>query len=169
MQEDTYRGDGLNLYAYCGNNPVMYYDPSGYKNQKNLICKTSKVRETDITNARNISTIDLAVVKKIIDNIPKRLKKFGECDRFAQNLVDALGKKEIPYKIIRIDSQYLIYSDKVGDSIGASYHYGIQIDDIVYDNMTTDGMKLNDWLCDLGLLQGLPGIKWSYATEIINK
>ncbi|OOM06312.1 RHS repeat-associated core domain-containing protein [Clostridium saccharobutylicum] len=29
-QEDTYRGDGLNLYAYCGNNPVGYYDPSGY-------------------------------------------------------------------------------------------------------------------------------------------
>ena len=31
MQEDVYRGDGLNLYAYCANNPVMYYDPSGYK------------------------------------------------------------------------------------------------------------------------------------------
>lgn len=30
MQEDVYQGDGLNLYAYCGNNPVMYYDPSGY-------------------------------------------------------------------------------------------------------------------------------------------
>ena len=29
-QEDTYRGDGLNLYAYCRNNPVGYYDPSGY-------------------------------------------------------------------------------------------------------------------------------------------
>ena len=29
-QEDTYRGDGLNLYAYCGNNPVVYYDPSGH-------------------------------------------------------------------------------------------------------------------------------------------
>ena len=27
MQEDTYRGDGLNLYSYCANNPVMYYDP----------------------------------------------------------------------------------------------------------------------------------------------
>ena len=30
MQEDVYQGDGLNLYAYCGNNPVMYDDPSGY-------------------------------------------------------------------------------------------------------------------------------------------
>ena len=28
-QEDTYRGDGLNLYAYCANNPVYYVDPSG--------------------------------------------------------------------------------------------------------------------------------------------
>lgn len=30
LQEDVYRGDGLNLYAYCRNNPVLYYDPSGY-------------------------------------------------------------------------------------------------------------------------------------------
>ncbi len=30
-QEDIYRGDGLNLYAYCGNNPVRYYDYSGYQ------------------------------------------------------------------------------------------------------------------------------------------
>lgn len=30
MQEDGYRGDGLNLYAYCKNNPVVYYDPSGF-------------------------------------------------------------------------------------------------------------------------------------------
>ena len=30
MQEDTFRGDGLNLYAYCANNPVRYVDPSGH-------------------------------------------------------------------------------------------------------------------------------------------
>jgi len=29
-QEDTYRGDGLNLYAYCANNLVSYVDPSGH-------------------------------------------------------------------------------------------------------------------------------------------
>ena len=32
-QEDLYRGDGLNLYAYCQNNPVIYADPSGYSCQ----------------------------------------------------------------------------------------------------------------------------------------
>ena len=30
-QEDVYRGDGLNLYDYCKGNPVIWYDPSGYK------------------------------------------------------------------------------------------------------------------------------------------
>ena len=29
-QEDTYYGDGLNLYQYCQANPVGYVDPSGH-------------------------------------------------------------------------------------------------------------------------------------------
>ena len=30
LSEDMYYGDGLNLYAYCHNNPVGYVDPSGH-------------------------------------------------------------------------------------------------------------------------------------------
>jgi RHS repeat-associated protein len=35
LQEDTYRGDpndplSLNLYTYCVNNPLVYYDPTGH-------------------------------------------------------------------------------------------------------------------------------------------
>lgn len=39
-----YRGDGLNLYAYCGNNPVMYVDPSGYEGNK---CSTKREVENN--------------------------------------------------------------------------------------------------------------------------
>ena len=35
LSEDTYYGDGLNLYAYCHNNPVGFVDPSGHAG---LIC-----------------------------------------------------------------------------------------------------------------------------------
>ncbi len=42
-QEDTYRGDGLNLYTYVANNPVKYIDPSGYCGEiKNGMQKTEE-------------------------------------------------------------------------------------------------------------------------------
>ena len=36
-QEDTYRGDGLNLYAYCRNNPVYYIDFSGNVSRETIL------------------------------------------------------------------------------------------------------------------------------------
>ena len=38
-QEDTYRGDGLNLYAYCTNNPILYADLTGH--EKDLLSRHS--------------------------------------------------------------------------------------------------------------------------------
>ena len=48
LSEDTYYGDGLNLYAYGHNNPVGYVDPSGHEG---LICSKKygelKKKETE--------------------------------------------------------------------------------------------------------------------------
>ncbi len=43
IQEDTYRGDGLNLYTYCANNPVGYVDPS--RHEKNLLLDKEQVQQ----------------------------------------------------------------------------------------------------------------------------
>ena len=53
MQEDTYRGDGLNLYAYCANNPVMYYDPSGYGSDHNVDAEGNTQRENVTSEGEN--------------------------------------------------------------------------------------------------------------------
>lgn len=53
-QEDTYRGDGLNLYAYCSNNPVYYVDPSGYW------CEKKEKVFRDLMKERGLTDADLA-------------------------------------------------------------------------------------------------------------
>lgn len=58
MQEDVYRGDGLNLYAYCANNPVMYFDLSGYMS----LCPNGKYDPTkyDYDKIRNYRGKDIS-------------------------------------------------------------------------------------------------------------
>ena len=58
MQKDVYQGDGLNLYAYCGNNPVVYYDPSGFTpNPLSLINSPGLYPVSD--NQSNVVTIKM--------------------------------------------------------------------------------------------------------------
>lgn len=53
-QEDEFRGDGLNLYAYCGNNPMMYIDPSGYAKKDNNITMTVSSGNTAYQNSHPV-------------------------------------------------------------------------------------------------------------------
>ena len=66
-QEDTYRGDGLNLYAYCANNPVYYVDPLGqYKD--GLDAATRRNIRNYIDSIRKTETLD-AVKQAIYDRV----------------------------------------------------------------------------------------------------
>ena len=61
-QEDTYWGDGLNLYAYCANNPVRYFDPSGHQKKPNCPgtegeAATDKQPGVEIESGRNSSGV----------------------------------------------------------------------------------------------------------------
>ncbi len=53
LQEDVCQGDGLNLYAYCRNNPVVYYDPSGYGSAG---AKLGTYRDPENPNNETITT-----------------------------------------------------------------------------------------------------------------
>ena len=79
-QEDTYRGDGLNLYAYCDNNPVMYYDPSGHQGNQPP-CGGSDQNVTD----------------------PKPVDGVGEGDNTSVGRMDLAGKKH-PVSGVEFDS-----------------------------------------------------------------
>ncbi len=51
-QEDVYRGNGLNLYVYVVNNPLLWIDPSGYEKCELMIVNTESNSRV-ISNNRN--------------------------------------------------------------------------------------------------------------------
>ena len=149
--------EGLHTY-YVAEGELLVHNGEG-------VCPEGKVKIESAGESGSGSTTD---VRNIIDSIPDKLKTYGKCDGFAQSLVNSLDKKGVPYKIIRVDSEFEIFSDKAGASIGKGFHYGVQIGNVVYDNMTINGMEVKEWLTDLGLTQGYPGIKWDYVDTIIS-
>ncbi|EKQ50971.1 RHS repeat-associated core domain-containing protein [Clostridium sp. Maddingley MBC34-26] len=87
-QEDVYRGDGLNLYAYCGNNPVRYYDPSGYQ----LAACAPKKRQINAEELRNSPGITTQN-NKIDVNQNKLMYQSGNIGVIPQEIKDRLNNR----------------------------------------------------------------------------
>ena len=54
-QEDVIYNDGLNLYAYCSSNPVMYADPSGYSCEPKDGAENSKSGTSSVVNSKGVA------------------------------------------------------------------------------------------------------------------
>ena len=99
-QEDTYRGDGLNLYAYCANNPVYYVDPSGNTVKPCLKNAFDKYRleGKDLNEAYALAKRDYEAAKQQGVTIPKPDKPsndgFKEYVRREQEFLDQLAAKQ---------------------------------------------------------------------------
>jgi len=122
MQEDSYRGDGLNLHAYCQNNPIMYYDPSGYSGTlTNPNCTGAKFAEDTVSK-------DAELLRTGGNGTTVEVKTKAEAD--------ALLKEAFPdYQKVNgsgsQDSQYpRIANTTERFSQGGAYHkdYGIDFD-----------------------------------------
>jgi hypothetical protein len=101
-------------------------------------------------------------VKEAVDNVSNRFKNWGKCDEFKDAFTKELKKEGIDYKVIKVEPRdpFLknIYSDKYGGIIGNNgFHYGVEVEGVVYDNLTTEGMLFSEWINDLG---GNAFVKW---------
>ncbi|KNY27945.1 RHS repeat-associated core domain-containing protein [Pseudobacteroides cellulosolvens] len=109
-QEDTYRGDGLNLYAYVGNNPVNYVDLSGYskmscQQKANLYKNLEESRKARESHGKNFW-----------DGMSRK-EKGAMAEKITDKMMKKKGYKKLPSKVEGnhgIDGLYAKY-DKNGN------------------------------------------------------
>ena len=122
-QEDPYRGEGLNLYAYCANNPVTYYDPSGYACSFNAQAEENAGRENATLQETKKSGLP-EWLKELFDK-GNRFNKENR-KKYPYNEVELKGDKKnfvvdsyIPGKEI-VSRKYTQFSD-IKESTGIGY------------------------------------------------
>ena len=91
LSEDTYYGDGLNLYAYCHNNPVGYVDPSGHEG---LIC-SKKYGELKKKEAEG-GTLSEKEKRQIYEYEQNQKKSNGAGSDSKNTIKGGIGERLIP-------------------------------------------------------------------------
>ena len=78
-QEDVIYNDGLNLYAYCSSNPVMYENPSGYTCEPKECAENSKSGRTTIPSQQQMqdAVTQWARMEESLANSNRQLDKFN--------------------------------------------------------------------------------------------
>ena len=102
MQEDVYQGDGLNLYAYCRNNPVVYYDPSGYgcENQGDFASDGCIDPNRKLTAGKNFKSHykdHKHLLEKLLAKKYPAYKKSNDGEEFLNDLENLLKNGSLTY------------------------------------------------------------------------
>lgn len=170
---------GINLYAFVGNNPINWYDPSGLVPQKfspylNSIQKTfyegiasGKIAET-ITLLEEIgmagATKYINQAKQLVNSLSTLMEKYSaaslQCDKLASKVYDAFKALSANPQIIKITDQREYIESFVTDT-GVIFsrnatHYAVKVGEMVFDALTgSNGMAYSQYtkmLEDFGII-----------------
>lgn len=138
MQEDVYQGDGMNLYAYCKNNPIIYYDPSGYGKHIDYTTiprKDWSKREIEIdriTGSPNIPTLKDDKFQQWFDGLT--------CDQLDE-LYKTQSVKNVIKNRLRGDSKTQNHEWNLVAHANKFKRHGLTAADIMNNATATSGLK----------------------------
>ncbi|WP_309249111.1 RHS repeat-associated core domain-containing protein [Clostridium estertheticum] len=136
-QEDVYRGDGLNLYSYCGSNPVGYFDPSGYTK-----CPIGSNKETNF---------DEYQYKKKHDQTPKKGERgVWSGERGESKYIP--NDKEIQRELAKYDLDGISYKNSEADFSDVALEE-VKINGMSGESSLKDARKYNFKAADQELSQ----------------
>ena len=138
LNEDTYYGDGLNLYAYCHNNPLTYVDPTGHwceKKQQETVQKYKDKGYSD-QDAETMANYERLREEQGVDAAEKYLQEqvrgseSGTSSNTLYHYTNEKGMNGI------VDSNQLNPSLKANNPKDARYGNGQYLSDITPDSVT---------------------------------
>ena len=110
MQEDTYRGEpndplSLNLYTYCQNEPIMYWDPSGHADAYNhMMIGYDFLRAENLLSELTQEELQMFLLGTVYPDFPYRGSYKGiDTGELAQAL---FYTQDGLYQIARLEKKY---------------------------------------------------------------
>ncbi len=152
-QEDTYYGDGLNLYQYCQANPVGYVDPSGhnicptqlslYKKYKEFFTKKmpeseAKKKAYEYMRKKMGLTADNPFTEASEGGTKSAYNDRGNTVKNwkGQNAAGAYqSATEKGNSKSGSESSIMDYSNRFADSLADDFNHGVEVRDVVKEDM----------------------------------
>ncbi len=181
-------GDGPNVYAYCGNDPVNYIDPNGDVSFDTVTADLeAAILSGNLQEAYLIAGIllngygnraaqpafqALQSATNYLNRILSRTPKF-DCFPTAQRVVEYLRRLGFDAKYLRIRTtpapgggrpDFIVYGNQANSMTRNGTHVAVKVGDTVYDKFTGPGGT--PYASYLNSLQSQTGIEAQVVNEL---